>query len=148
MVPFQRNYDADKTLAKDPDRTSKLLAELEGVLAWLVRGALEYQQDGLNEHGKTKAARDEYKDEMDLLKDWISECCELGDYRETALNLWVSWKQYAEARGELRYIPNSRALARRLNSRFKTKRSNGKGFFLGIRVHVSAEFADLDADKN
>ncbi|MCH7333468.1 phage/plasmid primase, P4 family [Acinetobacter modestus] len=148
MVPFQRNYDDDKTLAKDPDRTSKLLAELEGVLAWLVRGALEYQQDGLNEPGKTKAARDEYKDEMDLLKDWISECCELGDFQEYSHNLWLSWEQYARTRNELRYIPTSRSLARRLNSRFKTKRSNGKGFFLGIRVRVSAEFADLGADSN
>ncbi|MCH7392437.1 phage/plasmid primase, P4 family [Acinetobacter dispersus] len=148
MVPFQRNYDADKTLIKDPNRTEKLLAELEGVLAWLVRGALEYQQDGLREPGKTKAARDEYKDEMDLLKDWINECCEFGDYRESALNLWVSWEQYAKARNELKYIPSARALSRRMNGKFQFKKSNGKGHFLGIRVRVSAEFADLDAPNN
>ncbi|MDW5334809.1 hypothetical protein R7J16_20370, partial [Acinetobacter baumannii] len=48
MIPFQRNYDADKSLVKDPNRSEKLQAELEGVLAWLVRWALEYQQEGLN----------------------------------------------------------------------------------------------------
>ncbi len=148
MVPFQRNYDADKTLVKDTNRSEKLLAEIEGVLAWLVRGALEYQQDGLREPGKTKAARDEYKDEMDLLKDWISECCELGDYRESSLNLWLSWEQYANARKELRYIPTARSLGRRLSGKFKTLKSNGKWVYLGIRVRVSAEFADLDAPNN
>lgn len=144
MVPFQRNYDEDKTLVKDPDRSEKLLGELEGVLAWLIRGAIEYQEYGLKEPNKTKEARNEYRDEMDLLKDWISECCELGDFRETSQNLWVSWKSYAEARNELRYIPSSRALGRRLNSRFKSAKSTGGRMAVwGIRVRESAEFADL-----
>lgn len=143
MLPFQRNYDADKTLVKDPNRSERLQGELEGVLAWLVRGALEYQQEGLKEPTATKAARDEYRDEMDLLKDWINECCELGDYRETSKNLWISWQQYAEFRKELRYIPTARALGRRLSGKFKTHKSNGIFSYIGIRVRVSAEFADI-----
>lgn len=144
MLPFQRNYDADKTLVKDPNRSERLQGELEGVLAWLVRGALEYQQEGLKEPTATKAARDEYREEMDLLKDWINECCDLGDYRESSQNLWISWKEYAEARNELRYIPSSRALSRRLASRFSPiKSTGGKRMIAGIRVHVSAEFADM-----
>ncbi|MFK7368275.1 DNA primase, partial [Acinetobacter baumannii] len=148
MIPFQRNYDADKSLVKDPNRSEKLQAELEGVLAWLVRGALEYQQEGLNEPNKTKQARDEYRDEMDLLKDWISECCELGDYRETSQNLWVSWEAYAKARNELRYIPSSRALGRRLSSRFTSaKGTGGKRLFAGIRVSVTPD-SELFADES
>lgn len=151
MVPFQRNYDADKTLVKDPDRTSKLLAEFEGVLAWLVRGALEYQQEGLNEPNKTKQARDEYRDEMDLLKDWISECCEVGDpesVSELSSNLWASWHEYAAKKGELRYIPTARSLGRRLSSKFKTaKGANGARKMLGIRVRVSAD-SDLFEDES
>ncbi len=142
MLPFQRNYDEDKTLVKDPNRSEKLQSELEGVLAWLVRGAIEYQQDGLSEPAATKVARDEYRDEMDLLKDWISECCELGDFRESSKNLWISWQQYAEFRKELRYIPTARALGRRLSGKFKTHKSNGVFSYIGIRVRVSAEFED------
>lgn len=152
MVPFQRNYDADKTLVKDTNRSEKLSAEIEGVLAWLVRGALEYQQEGLREPGKTKAARDEYKDEMDLLKDWINECCELGTPEtvwDLSANLWASWQAYAVKNGELRYIPTARSLGRRLSSKFRTaKGANGARKMLGIRVRVSAEFADLDAPNN
>ncbi|WP_026057462.1 MULTISPECIES: phage/plasmid primase, P4 family [Acinetobacter] len=148
MVPFERNYDADKTLIKDTNRSEKLLAEIEGVLAWLVRGALEYQQEGLREPGKTKAARDEYKEDMDLLGDWIRECCEEGDFTESSQNLWVSWEQFAKARNEIRYIPTAKSLSRRLNSKYQSYRSNGIKRFTGIRVHVSAEFADLDAPNN
>lgn len=148
MVPFTRNYDKDPNVKKDTGRTEKLASELQGVLAWLVRGALEYQEQGINEPRKTKDAREEYRDEMDLLKDWISECCEIGDFRETSQNLWVSWKAYAEARNELRYIPSSRALGRRLAGRFsQVKGTGGKRMVSGIRVRVegeSADFTDLD----
>ena len=63
-----------------------------------MRGAIEYQQEGLNPPEKTKKARDEYRDEMDLLKDWISECCEVGDpetVSELSSRLWESWQEYA-----------------------------------------------------
>ncbi len=151
MVPFERNYDKDKTLVKDPFLASKLVNELPGVLAWLVRGAIEYQQEGLNPPEKTKKARDEYRDEMDLLKDWISECCEVGDpetVSELSSKLWESWQEYASKKGELRYIPTSRSLGRRLSSKFKTaKGANGARKMLGIRVRVSAD-SDLFEDES
>lgn len=143
MVPFVRNYDKDPNVKKDTGRTEKLKDELQGVLTWLVRGAIEYQEFGLNEPQKTKDAREEYRDEMDLLKDWMSECCEIGDFRETSQNLWVSWKQYADSKNELRYIPTARALSRRISGRFKIQKSNGKGYFLGIRVRVADESEDF-----
>ncbi|WP_347460979.1 phage/plasmid primase, P4 family [Acinetobacter sp. ANC 7454] len=148
MVPFTRNYDKDTTVKKDPSRSEKLKGELQGVLAWLVQGALEYQQHGLNEPKKTKEAREEYREDMDLLSDWIRECCEEGDFRETSQNLWLSWQQYAESRKELRYIPSARALGRRLASRYSLIRgTNGKRMVLGLRVtadSVSADFTETE----
>lgn len=144
MVPFTRNYDKDPNVKKDTGRTEKLKGELQGILTWLVRGALEYQENGLNETKKTKEARESYKDEMDLLGDWIRECCEIGDFKETSQNLWISWKEYAEARNELRYIPSSRSLGRRLAGRFSTMKSTGgRMVTVGVRVRVTDESADF-----
>lgn len=143
MLPFERNYDTDPNIIKDPFLSTKMRNELEGVLAWLVRGAIEYQLEGLKAHNKAQKARDDYKDEMDLLKDWIEECCEVGDFRETSQNLWVSWRNYAEVKGELKYIPTARSLGRRLSGKFKTQKTNGIRQMIGIRVRVSAEFADV-----
>lgn len=147
MVPFTRNYDKDASVKKDPSRTEKLKNELQGVLAWLVQGALEYQQIGLNEPKQTKDAKEEYKDEMDLLGDWIRECCEEGDFKETSQNLWISWKQYAEARNELRYIPSSRSLGRRMAGRFRAQKSNGKMVTLGLRVRTDSISADFTEEN-
>lgn len=145
MLPFTRNYDEDKTLVKDPNRSEKLISETSGVLAWLVRGAIEYQQYGLVEPKKAKDARADYKEEMDLLGDWIRECCEVGDFSETTQNLWISWREYAEARNELRYIPSSKSLGRRLDGKFKSaKGGGGVRMRLGLRVRVSADFAELE----
>lgn len=51
-------------------------------------------------------------------------------------------------KGELRYIPTSRSLGRRLSSKFKTaKGANGARKMLGIRVRVSAD-SDLFEDES
>ncbi|MCW3678891.1 DNA primase, partial [Burkholderia cenocepacia] len=57
LVPFERNFDKDATIKKDPSRAERLAAELPGVLAWCVRGALAYQQHGLRPTSSVAAAR-------------------------------------------------------------------------------------------
>lgn len=117
-VPFTRNFDQDLTVVKDPDRAEKLAAEAEGILAWCVRGALAYQAQGLRPPAAVRQARDDYKTDMDLLAEWLDECCEVGPNQvETNARLWASWEAFAKARGELRFIANSKNLGRRLVSR-------------------------------
>lgn len=117
-VPFTRNFDQDLTVVKDPDRAEKLAAEAEGILAWCVRGALAYQAQGLKPPAAVRQARDDYKTDMDLLAEWLDECCVTGPNEvESNARLWASWEAFAKARGELRFIANSKNLGRRLTSR-------------------------------
>ena len=74
LLPFTRNFENDPTVAKDPARESKLVAELPGILAWLVKGALAYQAKGLVKRGGKRPARSTAED-MDLLAEWRNECC-------------------------------------------------------------------------
>lgn len=146
-VPFTRNFDQDLTLTKDPDRAEKLAAEAQGILAWCVRGALAYQKDGLQPPAAVRKARDDYKSDMDLLGEWLDECCEVGpNHVESNARLWASWEAFAKARGELRYIPTSKALTRRLDGRFEPlknvpeadgKRGRGRR---GLRVRQVGDF--------
>lgn len=140
LVPFTRNFSTDPDIVKDNDRSEKLKAEYEGILAWLVRGAMSYLEIGLQPPAIVEEARDEYKSDMDLLAEWIEECCEIGrDKVATNAALWASWKQFAEVRGELRYISNARTLNKKLEARAYVKRLNntygirGRGL-LGISV--------------
>lgn len=107
LVPFTRNYDDDPTIKKDVNRPAKLLRELPGILRWIVLGALKYLQEGLNPPKGVVQAKEEYRDEMDLLRDWMSSCCLLGtDIQTTSEDLFQSWKGYAERNGVLRLIPS------------------------------------------
>jgi len=95
-----------------------LKAEASGILRWCVAGALAYQREGLNPPGAVKAARDEYRTDMDLLAEWLAECCEVGpNHRATTGELWASWEAFAKARGEIKFISSAKALGRRLQSR-------------------------------
>lgn len=138
LVPFTRNFDKDVPVTKDPRRAEKLMAELPGILRWLVDGALAYQREGLNPPQVVLAARDEYRSDMDLLEQWLDECCEIGRGKISASDLlWQSWEAWAKERGELRLLPSSRLLGRRLASRFTpirdTRGIRGRGF-AGVEV--------------
>ena len=73
LVPFEVIIPEEKRDKKLPE---KMEAELPGILAWLVRGCLAWQKEGLKPPEKVLAATAAYKDEMDLLKNFFADCCE------------------------------------------------------------------------
>lgn len=143
-IPFTRNFDRDEKVVKDPQRAERLKDEAAGILRWCVEGALAYQEQGLNPPAKVKAAHDEYRQDMDLLAEWLDAGCEVGQgFAATSADLWNSWEFFARNRGELRFIPSSKSLGRRLQSRgFLPVRDScgirGRGF-AGLRVRDSLE---------
>lgn len=141
LLPFERNFDKDPNVVKDPKREEKLEAEKEGVLALLVRYAMRYQAEGLVQPAKVRAARDSYRSNMDLLAEWLEECCDLGDgFEEPVQRLWVSWENWAKNRGLLKYVSSSLQLSRRLDSRFAAKKG-GKGLRLRLGIRLKDDFA-------
>ena len=84
-------------------------------------------------------SRDEYRADMDLLRNWLDECCDVGaEHADTLVNLWASWESFARQRGELRYVSSSRLLAQRLAHRFVSIKhmpgANGARGWRGLRV--------------
>lgn len=152
LMPFERNFENDPTVAKDPKREEKLLAELPGVLALCVRAALAYQKDGLVAPGSVKAARESYRTQMDLLGEWLEDCCEVGPGLEEESNkLWTSWEQFAKGRGILNYVKSSVALGRRLEARFPAARGTAgvrkrSGIRLRAEITPKSEFPDGESD--
>jgi len=67
--PFHRQQDP---AIKDRLRTTK---SKEGILAWLVRGCLEYQQQGLNPPESVLASTREYQEHEDRTAEFLGECC-------------------------------------------------------------------------
>lgn len=140
LIPFEVNFDKDPSVKKDGDREKRLEAELPGILTAIVAAGLRYREKGLTPPGKVHEAVQNYKQDMDLLAEWIDECCELGDFQCPSSQLWDSWARYAQGRGLLKYISNSNALGRRMEQRFPSKKSaGGVRIRLGIRVKHSED---------
>ncbi len=139
LVPFTRYFPPAE---RDPDLERKLAAEREGILAWIVRGAVEYQCRGLAPPEAVTAATSQYREDEDPLADFIAECCSIGPTtRASAGDLYAAHTRWAERNGEtpLKQRTFGVRLAGRGFDQFKGV--GGKRFWLGIGVKggVSAQ---------
>ncbi|MDD2773000.1 MAG: phage/plasmid primase, P4 family [Elusimicrobiales bacterium] len=79
LIPFNA-YFGPETVDKNLD--DKLMAEAEGILAWMVEGYRQWRSDGLGMPAVMERALDEYREKSDLLGSFIAECCELSPNAE------------------------------------------------------------------
>jgi len=98
LIPFVESFTgtrADKTL---PD---KLKAEADGILAWAVRGCLEWQRGGLTEPDEVQAATAEYRSAEDTIARFLDECCAVTPDAETrGPDLYRRFREWCERGGE------------------------------------------------
>lgn len=104
LVPFEVQFqDADDPNGpyKDKDLPEKLKTEYEGVLAWLVRGCLDWQKDGLSTAKAVRTATGNLQREMDVLGGFLEECC-FFDINAQAIvkDLYAAYCSWAESNGE------------------------------------------------
>lgn len=71
LVPFNQRF------ADNPDTglPAKLAGERAGIFAWMVRGALDWYENGLGCPEAVAAATEEYREEMDTLGDFLEARC-------------------------------------------------------------------------
>lgn len=80
-ISFIDNPDPQKPYQHPVDKTlpEKLKVEYSGILAWLVRGYLEWQKQGLNPPAEILDATNQYRESEDLLAEYIKFACAVGD---------------------------------------------------------------------
>jgi P4 family phage/plasmid primase-like protien len=76
LIPFEITIPEDERDTSLPD---KLRAEYPGILAWAVKGCQDWQNHGLAEPKSVTDATDIYRAEMDVIADFIEECCITGE---------------------------------------------------------------------
>jgi P4 family phage/plasmid primase-like protien len=72
LIPFMVRIPDDE---QDPTLTDQLRREYAGILAWIVRGAVEWHRDGLGTPAAVRDATANYQAEMDLLGAFIGDNC-------------------------------------------------------------------------
>lgn len=94
LLPFTRTFAVNPTLADD------LKAEGPGILAWLVRGALLWQAEGLNTPDAVTAATTAYKDDSDVLSEFLTDACDLdAEASIGAAEFYRGYLAWAERQG-------------------------------------------------
>jgi putative DNA primase/helicase len=133
---------------QDKQLLDKLRAERKGVLAWLVRGCLDWQREGLGLPEAVRAATEGYRSEQDLLAGFIEECCITGSssYRCRAGELYGRFRAWCEASGEAKgsEVPSQRKVGEALTERgFERRTSNGTWYLgIGLRQEPCGELRD------
>lgn len=123
LIPFTVTIPKEEV---DTDLPEKLRKELPGILRWAVEGCLKWQQDGLGEPEEVKQATQGYKDEMDILGQFISDyCVTRPGARSSVKEVYEVYKTWCKETGE--YELSQRKFNRRLEERGFVKKRSGKG---------------------
>ena len=100
-IPFTNTIPEDKRDAKVKDH---LLADPEArsaLLAWAVQGCQNWQREGLATPDAVKAYTEEYRQESDIIGEWIGACCERNKHvAATSAELHASYAPWVESRRE------------------------------------------------
>jgi putative DNA primase/helicase len=130
LVPFTQRFPLT------PGLEAELEAEAPGILAWLVRGCLLWQAEGLAPPPAVRAATDDYEQDSDPLVEFLTAMCKLdaaaalpaGEF----YRLYATWADDAGITGRERL--SATAFGRLMPERFrKDTASDGTRLYLGVR---------------
>jgi len=91
-IPFNYRVPNEK---RDKTLEAKLDSELPGILNWVIKGCIKWRSEGLNPPEIVVLANTEYKDEMDPLKDFLDDVCNIGVVNKIpAGELYAAYRTY------------------------------------------------------
>ncbi len=130
LIPFARRFtdDADRHLI------DKLMAELPGILAWAVRGAVAWQEHGLDPPEVVVSETERYRTDSDPLGSFIEERCVVGErYTTGAAQAYHAYTRWAQDQGMTeRERLTSTNFGRRMSARFEKRRTKTGKLYIGI----------------
>lgn len=113
LVQFEETIPKPR---RDPSLLKKLKAEGSGILNWMLTGLQQYQKNGLQIPEKIKAATAAYREEQDIIGEWIRENCNTGaGCSEKKGILYDDYQRWAKENGH--GVFSKTKLTRRLNER-------------------------------
>lgn len=131
LIPFTYTINEAERI---PGYEKVLIEEKSGILNWMIEGYMKWRyHGGLTLPEAVKGATEEYRDEMDVLNDFIEECCEVGANKTVLTSdLYRTYKEWCERNEE---VPLSKkAFSLRLQEKgFKDKKfTHGRRGWVGI----------------
>lgn len=130
LLPFTVKITDEE---KDPELRAKLKAEWPGILAWMIKGCLDWQERGLMPPEVVTNATDSYLNDQDAIAKWVDQCCTRDINAFTPLSeLFSAFDLWAETLREQR--TNSMRFGDRLEAMgFERVKQNGRRGHRGIK---------------
>jgi putative DNA primase/helicase len=113
--------------------------ESAGIFAWIVAGAMAWQEEGLSPPDAVHAARDAYQQDEDEVGQFVEECLDVlppvkGALGRDCRTIWNTYSAWARSDG---HNPiGQKALTARLGKKYDHVRSNGWNGFPALQVKV------------
>ena len=117
----------------------KLVQEADGILTWIVEGAVQWHKSGLDICQTIKQESSEYRTESDLLGHFLTEKIEFdATARVIETDVYLYYQNWCRASGT---NPLSKIrLTQKLKERgVRQLASNGKRYYLGIKLAEISE---------
>jgi len=129
LLPFTQTFPVNPTLSDD------LWAEAPGILAWAVRGCLDWQRHGLTPPAVIAEATHQYKHESDPLAGFLDEACQRDPDAEIgASELYQHYKGWAERHGlNDRERLTATMFGRKIGERFQRRKKGAVNVYQGLR---------------
>ncbi|NOX35314.1 MAG: DNA primase [Deltaproteobacteria bacterium] len=125
LFPFELSFvdrepKSENEFRSDPQLGKKLEAILPAILAWMVRGCIEWQQDGrLKRPAVIKEAVNEYQRDEDSVGDFIEQCCVVGtDFKVKAADVYSVFEEWWQENVSKR-VPLKKRFGQRFGKRFE-----------------------------
>lgn len=153
LIPFTVTISGKRI---DKELGAKLAAEKSGILNWALAGCLEWQANGLQDPPEVQAATRTYREESDVLADFIADCCYLQTSAKTSVaTMYRTYEAWARQSGE-KAVMSKTSLGRRLMARSEITQAVHKNmrfwFGVGIKntniVVKGADMFDPEADTD
>jgi putative DNA primase/helicase len=133
LLPF--NVRMPEELKRPHDVVeAEFMAEASGILGWLVRGCIEWQQIGLRPPTQVVQATQLYRRDMDILGQFIEEQCESGpDQFCVATELYAAYLDWCRLNSE--NAQSQRLFSQNLRERrYESYTLEGSRFWRGITI--------------
>jgi putative DNA primase/helicase len=128
MIPFTTTIAPE---ARDPRLGDKLRTEIPGILNWAIAGCLQWQERGLDSPAAVLEAVAEYKEDMDILGQWLEACCDVGpDFILPSSGAYSQYRFWADDVGLKRW--SHVVFGRKLKERFACRRDAPGVVYTGV----------------
>jgi putative DNA primase/helicase len=127
LVPFVVTIPDSE---KDKNLLAKLKTEWPGILAWAVRGCLDWQREGLAEPDEVRDATNQYRAEQDSIQGFLDECCFVHDTVKARSS--ILFDAYQKWSGDKVMTPPTFRKRLKEKGYDSKKGAQGYAFFLGV----------------